>query len=803
MGYLEEDIWTYIFKPICSAPMQNNNYYDSLGCITELGGGIIYILGEYHDDIDVEDEYRKIESFSDSENILMKIQYIEDFSEMEYDLLNDQGIKLMLDKNIDSSTILSAEFDEEDDELTFKVPRAYIGEDVIFKIGLGDSLYTFAEKIIYVFKAIEYTVASHLKSNDRVFTLPDIVEEIENNVRNKDIIYSNSSLDSESIKVLTQLKDEFDPMNKVSDIIADIINNIANNEDIPTITESPMPSSDKSNKNVSTALLEKSGNMKSTSDIVNGLMKSIQSYLSDDSTYKNGLVSMLESTDVIVNGIKKDRITVPSNIIGLFNKVMANKGATFALGKKIDMDNNGRLINCFTLLFTSKDGKMYSLEDYDSENENKESIQTIYDWYVGELIKRGINKEDIKSAESQLANDTNNYGKNDASSNADNIITIDTDGGSFIDNFQFAIEDFTNGFVRKNINPSVPDYIASIRALENAVRGSIKNTIYDTFNKCMYSENDVYEIDPYYEDLILIIIDYGEVRHIVLFKDEQESDDQPPKYSYHLLLDHNLAPRAKHLIVNLKRAYGSNLPTAIFMNKYGFQRLDLTYLLDNSGVVVYKDKPLTDSESFMMLKNALIFLDCALNLRIIDYMNNESHSSVNKIYDTKYQVTGKYNFSNVINQIELMVKNKDITPLMIDGIIKIFELLSTNYFPYNDKSLHIYHIDADDIIPLFREFKEPTTLIYTDIINNCGMYYDCTNNDYYVVDFTNDDKHDTYGLMNSEILTIQLTVVGEESLDNSLMNISTLMVVEDFNTSDHKKCKEFLSAFRYAKTLCK
>ena len=173
MGYLEEDIWTYIFKPICSAPMQNNNYYDSLGCITELGGGIIYILGEYHDDIDVEDEYRKIESFSDSENILMKIQYIEDFAEMEYDLLNDQGIKLMLDKNIDSSTILSAEFDEEDDELTFKVPRAYIGEDVIFKIGLGDSLYTFAEKIIYVFKAIEYTVASHLKSNDRVFTLPD------------------------------------------------------------------------------------------------------------------------------------------------------------------------------------------------------------------------------------------------------------------------------------------------------------------------------------------------------------------------------------------------------------------------------------------------------------------------------------------------------------------------------------------------------------------------------------------------------------------------------------------------------
>lgn len=802
MGYLEEDIWTYIFKPICSAPMQNNNYYDSLGCITELGGGIIYILGEYHDDIDVENEYRKIESFSDSENILMKIQYIEDFAEMEYDLLNDHGIKLMLDKNIDSSTILSAEFDEEDDELTFKVPSAYIGEDVIFKIGLGDSLYTFAEKIVYVFKAIEYTVANHLKSNDRVFTLPDIVEEIENNVRNKDVIYSNSSLDSESIKVLTQLRDEYNPISKVSDIIADIINNIANSEDMPTITESPIPSSDKSNKNVSTALLEKSDN-KGTSDIVNNLMKNIQSYLSDNDTHKNGLVSMLESTDVIVKGIKKDKITVPSNIVGLFNKVMANKGATFALGKKIDMDNNGRLINCFTLLFTSKDGKLYSLADYDSENENKESVQIIYDWYIGELIKRGLDKEDIKSAENQLANDTNNYGKNDPPSNTDNIIIVDTDSGSFIDNFQFAIEDFTNGFVRKNINPSVPDYIASIRALETTVRDTIKNTIYDTFNKFMYNENDVYEIDPYYEDLIIMIIECGNVKHIALLKDEQESNEQPPKYSYHLLLDHNLGPRVKHLIANLKRAYGSELPTAIFMNKYGFQRLDLTYVIDNSGVVTYKNKPLTDGESFMMLKNALTFLDCALNLRIIDYMNNESHSSVNKIYDTKYQVTGKYNFSNVINQIELMVKNKDITPLMIDGIIKIFEVLSTNYFPYDDKSLNVYHICAEEIIPLFREFEEPTTLIYTDLINNCGMYYDCTNNDYYMVDFTNNDNYDTYGLMNSNVLSIQSTVVGEESFDNSLMNINTIMVVEDFNTSDHKKCKEILSAFRYAKTLCK
>ena len=800
MAYLEEDLWTYIFKPICLAPMQDNtHHYENLGCLTEIGGGIIYTLAiELGDGLS--DDFEAIEKLSDSRNVIMKIKNLEDFDDMVYE--TDNGLRLMVNDN-ELSEILSAQYDEEDDStMIFTIPESYIGDDVEFSIGLSyeDTLYSIAEKIVYVFKAIEYTVVNHLKNGDDKFTLSSIVEEIENNIRNKDIIYSNEEPDDEYKKVLYDIRDSYNPMERIGDIIRDALGANIDAINKITIEEAPIQSSEKSNKNTSTALLSKDDKDSKAADIVSSLMNTISSYMNRPDSSSNGLIYTIENTDIIVKSKKQENIKVPPTIASLIKKVMqSDDNITFALGKKINMGNNGEILDSFGVLVIAEDDMLYPLDNASSHHED---LTTIHNWYISELTKRGLSKDLIISAEKQVTDNSDKLtpGNKNSASSASKIF-IDTKGDkSFIENYHNAVDEFSNGFIKRCVNINTPNYITSLKTLERTLHEAINDTMYDMYNKHSYKEDEMYEIDGYYDDLIVMIYNSDQEMYLFLLKDEQETDDQPPKYVYHLLMDHNLGPRIKHLLSNIKRAYGSKQFTAAFMSKYGFQLLDLSYVYSSKEVNENGNITITGIESFMLLKNALSFLDSALNLRIIEYGKTESKAAMTGIYNAEYQVTGKYNFSNVISQIDLMIKNKDVDVSVIDGLIQLFYFLSSEYYPYTNMT----HSNANIVNSLMmealiEEASYPTTYVYT-YMDNFKIYYNCTTKRY-LID-SEDKKLRTNRLVGDDILRLYTINAGIKN-QSSTYNTRSLMVIEDFNINDHEKCKQLLSAFKYARTMIK
>ena len=803
MEYLEESLWEYIFKPICYTPAVNTkNHLISLGLMAELGGSIIYILGvesEYDDDI-LDEYFHKIEEFSNKNTVLMSFEDFEYFDDIYCE--TETGCKLTAYPEVEKSTIIYETYDEEDNEFTFRIPESYLGDEVIFKIGIGDNdtLVGFAEKIIYIFKAIEYTMVSHIKNGDKDFIFSSIVEEIETNIRNKEFIYSNEELDKDYIDTLNTLIP-----NENNEIDYDYIYNtlksiMGMNNNQVTVKETPVESSDKSDKNTSTAVVEK----KSTSDedgnskildFVQSLIKSASDYITEKTD--NAFISAIESNDIIINKEKKDHMKVPDIVSNSIKRAM-NK-VSFAIGKKINMDNSGNIIDNYGMIMVVDDDKLHSLKDYECDSKN--DLQIIYDWYTSELINRGLRYEDISNTEKIMEenkSDDKSVTKSKISvPDKNETITSKIDYEKYnINDFIDIVEGLNSTFIEKAVNINTPYYIDSIKSLEKCVHEAFKCSISDMYINHKYPVDDIYEISGYYDDFIILLIDNKKnVSTIFLLNDESEDNSSIPDYKYYILSKYNIGPRMKQMIANIQRAYNANKYAAVLVTKYAFQILDLTFMSKDLGIS--KRSSLTMPDGHTMLRNVLSILDCALNLRIIQYKADDK-SSKDKIYNSKHSIIGKFRLINIVEELESMIKSREIEEWMIKGLICIFDYLYNNYFPYTtNKGLREYRTKrmTDKEFKDFIE-KNAKTYVYIKISRYMKIYYNASDDNLYIVS-SNENIEKNYNIIPNDTLDIRILHQSFESIPPEDQDYS-LMTIEDFNTLDKDKCKKMYSASMYA-----